>query len=490
MSDKYLIGIDVGTSGCKIIAVDEGRVVASKTVAYPLSRPKAGWSEQNPADWWEGVCTGLRAVTEGISDKIAGVSMSGQMHGMVALDKDLNVIRPAILWNDQRTEKQCDEITATAGGLDGLLGYTNNMMLTGYTGGKILWVKENEPENYARFFKVINPKDYIVLKLTGNLITDVSDASGTGFFDVEKRTWACELMDKCGIDRSFFADPIESTDKAGEVSAEASALTGIPAGVPVFAGGGDAVISTIAMGLTDQSKIGVTVGTSGVVAMSLPGYGFNQGGLLQMFCGNLPGSYVAFGCTLSAAGSYQWLHDALFPNDSFDDLNALAEKVPCGSDGLIFLPYLTGERCPLFDSAATGSFTGLSNIMGKGHFARAVMEGVALSLRQVYDLIQEVKPVKPNYMVVSGGGAKGQIWRQILADIFEMPVVTAFGSAEGGAYGAALIAGIGCGLWDAKEAGDLCAIQSVTEPIHEHYEIYRAVDEKYKRLYGSIKTAD
>ena len=258
----------------------------------------------------------------------------------------------------------------------------------------------------------------------------------------------------------------------------------------MFAGGGDAVISTIAMGLTDQSKIGVTVGTSGVVAMSLPGYGFNQGGLLQMFCGNIPGSYVAFGCTLSAAGSFQWLHDSLFPNDSFDELDELAEKVPCGSDGLIFLPYLTGERCPLFDSSATGSFTGISNIMGKGHFTRALLEGVSFSLKQVYDLIQEVKPVMPDYMVVSGGGAKGQIWRQILADIFEMPVVTAFGSAEGGAYGAALIAGIGCGLWDAKKAGELCAVETVTEPIPEHFEIYRAVAAKYKRLYGCIKSAD
>ena len=483
MSDAYLVGIDVGTSGCKVIVVDGGKVIASSTVTYPLSRPRALWSEQNPADWWQGVSQGLREVTAGLADKIVAVSMSGQMHGLVALDEQREVVRPAILWNDQRTEKQCEEITAAAGGLDGLLSVTNNMMLTGYTGGKILWVKENEPENYARIRRIVNPKDYIVYKLTGALVTDVSDASGTGLFDVEKRAWAWELIDKLGFDRSFFAQPLESTEKAGEVSAEAAALTGLPEGVSVYIGGGDAVISTVAMGLTDQSKIGVTVGTSGVVAMTLDSYGFNQGGLLQLFCGNFPGSYMAFGCTLSAAGSLQWLHDALLDGESFKKLDELAEAVPCGSDGLLFLPYLSGERCPLFDSKATGSFTGISGIMGKGHFARAVMEGVAFSLRQVYDLIRACKPVEPECVVVSGGGAKGQIWRQILADVFELPVVTASGSAEGGAYGAALVAGVGAGLFTAEEAGKLCTVESVTEPIPEHYPVYRAAAARFKKAY-------
>lgn len=303
MSRDITIGIDIGTSGCKSVAVRQGRVLASATEGYPLYTPRPGYSEQNPVDWWSGVCRSVSQVCKQINaDEIAAVSLSGQMHGMVALDREYQVIRPAILWNDQRTQKQCDEITAAAGGLDALLEHTNNMMLTGYTGGKILWLRENEKENFDKTYKIINPKDYILLRLTGELCTDMSDASGTGLFNVKTRTWATDLIRKLDLDPDLFVTPLESVDAAGNITAEASEATGIPEGTVVYAGGGDAVISTVAMGLT-PGKVGVTLGTSGVVAVTLPGFAPNPRGLLQVFCGNLKGSWVAFGCTLSAAGA-------------------------------------------------------------------------------------------------------------------------------------------------------------------------------------------
>jgi len=487
MSRDITIGIDIGTSGCKSVAVRQGRVLASATEGYPLYTPRPGYSEQNPVDWWSGVCRSVSQVCKQINaDEIAAVSLSGQMHGMVALDREYQVIRPAILWNDQRTQKQCDEITAAAGGLDALLEHTNNMMLTGYTGGKILWLRENEKENFDKTYKIINPKDYILLRLTGELCTDMSDASGTGLFNVKTRTWATDLIRKLDLDPDLFVTPLESVDAAGNITAEASEATGIPEGTVVYAGGGDAVISTVAMGLT-PGKVGVTLGTSGVVAVTLPGFAPNPRGLLQVFCGNLKGSWVAFGCTLSAAGSYQWLRDKLFGEYSFEDLNGMAEKVPAGSDGLLFTPYLTGERCPLFDPKATGGFFGLTVNMGRGHFARAVMEGVVFSLRQVYELICKSANIAPEGILAGGGGTKGALWRQILADIFGLPVSLSPGAAEGGAYGAALLAGIGHGLYDSKTAAGFCGAEEVIPPVPENAKVYESAYAKYVRLYDSVK---
>lgn len=486
MAKEITIGIDIGTSGCKSVAVRGGRVLASATEHYPLYTPRAGRSEQNPSDWWGGVCRSVRSVCGEINvGDIAAISLSGQMHGMVALGKNREVIRPAILWNDQRTQKQCDEIASLAGGLDGLLEHTNNRMLTGYTGGKILWMRENEPENFRRTVKIINPKDYILYRLTGEIKTDMSDASGTGLFDVESRSWAVGLLNKLGLDPALFASPLESVEAAGNVMPIASDETGLPKNIPVYAGGGDAVVSAISMGLV-PGNVGVTLGTSGVVAVRLPEFAKNPGGLLQVFCGNLPKTWVAFGCTLSAAGSYQWLRDRLFSDMTFDALNELAGGVPAGSGGLMFTPYLTGERCPLFDANATGGFWGLTANMGRGHFARAVMEGVAFSLRQVYNLICESAKITSKGVVAGGGGTKGVLWRQILADVFGLPVSLSPGAAEGGAYGAALIAGIGHGLYDPDTASGFCRAGERVHPIGENVAAYEKAYAKYARLYESV----
>lgn len=498
---KVLLGVDVGTSGCKILALEEtGTILGSVVEEYPCYAPREGWSEQDPEDWWKATAAGLRKITADLKGQpIAAVSFSGQMHGMVALDKSNRVIRRAILWNDQRTGKQCDEITRAAGGLEGLLAVTNNRMLTGYTGGKILWMKENEPENYARTAAVLNPKDYIRFRLSGELATDVSDASGTGFYNVKERSWAHDLIRKAGLDPSIFPKVLESTDLAGRVGKEAAAETGIPEGTPLGAGGGDAVISTTGLGLVQPGRVGITLGTSGVVAMGLPSFLPNPGGNLQVFCGNTPGSYNAMGVTLAAAGSYQWFRNSLGAYEmaaakkegksAFRLLDEEAAAVPAGSDGLIFLPYLTGERAPINDPDAKGAFLGLTSRHQKGHFARAVLEGVAFSLRQVYDQIQSIGTnIISKEIVLAGGGAKSPLWRQIFADVFQLPVRTVYGSAEGGSFGAALAAGVTAGIWaDLLETVPLIRMESTTLPGTENAGLYESQYQIYTRFYDALK---
>ncbi len=501
MSSKCILGLDIGTSGCKVLALDEsGHILGTVIEEYPLYSPQPGWSEQNPEDWWQGVVTGIQKVIKKLSgQKICAIGLSGQMHGMVPLDADQKVVRNAILWNDQRTGKQCDEITKLAGGLDSLLSFTNNRMLTGFTGGKILWMKENELENYNKTKIILNPKDYIRFKLSGEYITEVSDASGTGLFNVKERKWAAGLIEKIGLRRDLFPRVVESTAAAGTVSREAAELTGIPEGTVISGGGGDAVISTTGLGLIKPGRVGITLGTSGVVAMGLPVYMENPNGLLQVSCNNAPGTYHAMGVTLSAAGSYQWFRNALgefeaeqgkaLGKSAFYLLDQKAQETAPGSDGLIFLPYLTGERAPVNDPAATGAFLGVTARHGKGHFARAVMEGVAFSLKQVYDLIMSVNPdVRPTEVVLAGGGANSLIWRRIFADIFDLPVRTVFGSAEGGSFGAALVAGVTAGVWNSlADTVPLIRPESETLPISANVPVYAKQYSKYIRYYDALK---
>ena len=498
---KYLIGLDIGTSGTKcLLCDDKGQVLASSTQEYPLYTPKPGWAEQDPADWWDAVKRGLTALfTKHPIDKklIAGISFSGQMHGLVALDKDLNVIRPSILWCDQRTQKQCDWITEKAGGLDALVKLTNNRMLTGYTGGKILWLRDEEPENFNKMQVFVCPKDYIRFKLCGKIAIDMSDASGTGFFNTKERKWSDELIKIAGLDKSIFPACLESIDLAGQITAEAAAETGLPEGINVYAGGGDAVIQTTGTGLVEPGVLGVVIGTSGNVSMGMDRYTDNPGGKLQMFCNNESDLWHCFGCTLTAGGALSWYTKQLAGQDAVDAeamgknvyalIDERAEEVPAGSNGVLFAPYLTGERCPYPDPNARGIFYGLSLGTTRAEMARAVMEGVTFSLKQVVELMSA--QVKPEKVYLSGGGARSELWKQMAADIFEIPVYTMSAAKEGGAYGAVLVAGVGAGIWkDLHEAikvlreDEKCYI-----PSEETRGAYRSAYEKYKLLYAANK---
>ncbi len=497
---KSVIALDLGTSGCKITAIDErGRIIADALEEYPCSFPKKGWSEQNPEDWFNACVKGLKEVVGKIPGyEISALGFSGQMHGLVALDEGCKVIRPAILWNDQRTAKQCDEITETAGGTDSLVKLTGNRTMTGFTAGKILWMRENEPENFSAIRHILNPKDYIRLRLTGEFITDVSEASGTGLYDVPARTFSAELLELLGLSEELLPEVRESTDPAGYITEQAAALTGLPVGLVCSAGGGDAVISTTGLGLVKDGLVGITVGTSGVVAMGLSNPVENTMGRMQLSAGNAPGKWHIMGAMLSAAGAYSWFADTLGGEEKiisekigknvFALLDSEAEKVPPASDGLLFLPYLIGERCPVYDPDALGGFFGLNMLHTKGHFARSVMEGVAFALRQIYDEMTGLCGVCPSEIVLAGGGASSPLWRRIFAGVFNLPVYTVSGSRQGGSFAAALVASVTAGIFPSlDEAMNTVKVLTRDFPDENDVKLYAEGYEKYKRLYGSMK---
>jgi len=489
-----LIGIDIGTSATKVLVIDDtGAIRARHTEGYPLATPQPGWAEQDPAHWWQAVATGLEAVRATLdgSLEIKAIGLSGQMHGLVPLDAADTVIRPAILWNDQRTARECAWITARAGGLDSLLAMTNNPMLLGYTGGKIVWLRDHEPANYARLTRFLNPKDYIRLRLTGEHATDVSEASGTGLFDVRSRRWSDELLARLDIPRSLVPKAYESHEITGSLRDDIADRFGLPRGLAVVGGGGDAVIQTTGSGLVDPGIAQTIIGTAGIAAAALDHCAANPEGRLQIFCNNAPGRWHCMGVSMNAGGSFAWLRRTLsaFSDGEvdFDAMTALAEKVPPGAEGLLFLPYLIGERCPHPDPNARGAFVGLTLRHGTGHLIRAAMEGVVFSIREMLELMAPLG-LAADTIRASGGGAASPLWRQIQAEALGAEIETVSGAAEGGALGAALVAGVGSGTWpDLQSAVGTIKVESRTTPNPATKPAYDAAFAIYKQLYPTLK---
>jgi xylulokinase len=494
----YYLGIDIGTSGTKSLIIDAmGNPIAEATAGYPLATPKPLWTEQDPNDWWQATKSTVQAVMKKSKLKprdVRAIGLSGQMHGSVFLDAKGKVIRPALLWNDQRTIAECEEITRRAGGRAALIRMVANPALTGFTAPKLLWLRNNEPKHYAALKHLLLPKDEIRRRLTGELATDVSDASGMLLLDVCKRQWSKELLGKLEIDPSILAKVYESEQVTGTLRSDVAAELGLTTECKVVAGAGDCAAGAVGNGIVKRGVLTVSLGTSGVVFCHSETPQYDATGRLHTFCHAVHGKWHMMGVTLSAAGSLQWfatqLCQELFRKkgiDPYDLLNAEAAAVSPGSEGLFFLPYLAGERTPHADPHARGCFIGLTNKHGRGHLARSVMEGVAFSVRESLAIIGELGvPVKE--IRLSGGGAKSALWKQILADVFGNSVCT-INAEQGPAFGVALLAAVGDGAY--KNIEDACkATISVVEkvaPLKPAQKAYQAAFPVYQKLYQSLK---
>lgn len=487
----YFLGIDVSTTSSKALIIDEkGAVIAVASSPHTLQNPKPLWSEQDPREWWQAVSACIKAALQkaGASgDQVAAVGLTGQMHGLVLLDAAGEVLRPAILWNDQRTQSQCDEIHARIG-KEKFIQTTGNLSLTGFTASKILWVKENEPEIFGKASHVLLPKDYVRFKLTGDYAMDKADGSGTVLFNLHKRDWSDELLAALDIPRAWMPPTYEGPEITGLINEEGALATGLKAGTPVMAGGGDQAAGAVGMGAVEPGVVALTLGTSGVVFATTPSALIEPEGRLHAFCHAVPGMWHFMGVMLSAAGSLQWYHDKLAPEMSFDDLTNEAAAIPAGSDGLVFLPYLSGERTPHPDPLARGAFVGLTLRHGRPAMTRAVLEGVAFGLLDGFKLIQNAGLGKISQIRASGGGVKSPLWRQILASVLNAELVTV-NTTEGGAYGAALLAGVGAGAWpDVSSACRTCIqVTGSTHPDSSLVAAYEKAYPVYRDLYPELK---
>ncbi len=490
-SSTHVIGIDVGTGGAKVIIIDAaGNVAANVTIPYPLSTPKPLWSEQSPDDWWNATCEGIkRAVLEAhlAPEQIAAVGLTGQMHGLVMLDSAGDVLRPAILWNDQRTGAQCDAIHERVG-LERMIEITGKPALTGFTAPKILWVRDHEPDVYAHTRTMLLPKDFVRSRLTGGCFSDVADASGTSLFDVRNRDWSQEILAALDVPRDVLPDVTESPVASATISDAGAAATGLLEGTPVVAGAGDQAAEAIGCGLVEGGAVSVAVGTSGVVFAVTDSMRTDPAGRLHAYCHAMPGMWHVMGVMLSAGGSLRWFHDAVWragDRDEYDALVAAAASVEPGCEGLTFLPYLTGERTPHADPYARGAFVGLTLRHDRAHMARAVIEGVTFGLMDSVLLAREMGVEIPRVRV-SGGGARSAMWRQIMADVFNAEIAT-INVSEGAAFGAAILALVGGGLaGDVPSAcGSVVRETAATQPAEPGR--YEDAYEHYRTLYPALK---
>jgi xylulokinase len=496
----HLLGLDIGTSGTKGVIIDENGVVVGRSVAeYPLHIPRPLWAEQDPADWWRGACEAARGAIADAglgSGDIGGVGLSGQMHGSVFLDGSDNVIRPAILWCDQRTAAQCEWIDRQVGH-DKVLAETANPVLTGFQAPKIVWLRDEEPGNFAKVKSVLLPKDYVRLLMTGERATDVSDASGTSLLNVPKRDWSQVMLQGADIPREWLPPVFESQEITGRVTESAAAAMGLAAGTPVVAGTGDQAGGAVGNGIVKPGVVSSTVGTSGVVFAFSDKPTMDPQGRVHTFCHAVPGKWHVMGVMLSAGGSLRWYRDTLAAPeveeakrrgvDPYEVITEGAATVPVGCDGLVFLPYLSGERTPYADPNARGVFFGLTLSHTRNHMARAVLEGVAFGLRDSFEILKEMG-VPISEVRASGGGARSALWRSIQASVTGFAHVT-INIDEGPAFGVALLAGVGTGAWSTVE--EACAatirVESRTDPAPADRSIYEKLYATYRAVYRQLK---
>lgn len=504
---QYLIGIDIGTSGTKTVLFDQtGREIASASVEYPLYQPQNGWAEQDPLDWWQAAASTIRTALEKsrINPRdVKGVGLSGQMHGLVMLNAAGNVLRRSIIWCDGRTGEECREITERVG-KDRLIAITANPALAGFTAGKILWVRRHEPEIYEKCRHILLPKDYIRYRLTGVYATEVSDASGMNLLDVPNRCWSKEVLATLEIDEELLARVYESPDVTGGITAEAAALTGLCAGTPVVGGAGDNAAAAVGTGVVRAGRAFTTIGTSGVVFAHSDQVTIDPAGRVHTFCHSVPGCWTVMSCTLAAGLSLKWFRDTFCAAeretaagmgvDPYEIMNAQAARSPIGANRLLYLPYLMGERSPILDENSRGAFIGLSAMHTKYDLLRAIMEGVTYSQRQNLDVLRGMG-VTFTEMLACGGGGRSVLWRQMLSDVYGCPVNTIASSGKSPALGAAILAGVGAGVYSSVQEGCDAVIRTNTPELPDRtrslqYEpyyrvfcgLYPALRESYQSL--------